>query len=108
MFRSRQYTAIASVVAALTVPAIGAAQPGPASIGTTAGGKPADVKRQADAPSRTRAEVSAEVQRAMRDGTWRSSTSNRGWIGPAADDKRATNRLQDNAVRPQAAASKSP
>lgn len=41
--------------------------------------KPADdTVHRADAP-RTRDEVSAEVERAMRDGNWRCLTNNRGW-----------------------------
>lgn len=108
MFKSRQSTAIAAVVAALAVPAFAAAQPGPTSIEATAGSSPANVRPQAEAVSRTRAEVSAEVQRAMRDGTWRRATGNRSWPGQAADDQRASNRPQGGAVRPQAAASTVP
>ncbi len=35
----------------------------------------------------TRAQVSAEVQRAMRDGTWRCATNNRGWCGITPADQ---------------------
>lgn len=33
-----------------------------------------------------RAQVRAEVYRAMRDGTWRCATSNRGWCGTTPQD----------------------
>lgn len=35
---------------------------------------------------RTRAQVTAEVERAMRDGTWRCATTNRGWCGTTPQD----------------------
>ncbi len=36
--------------------------------------------------ARTREQVAAEVYRAMRDGTWRCATSNRGWCGTTPRD----------------------
>lgn len=34
----------------------------------------------------TRAQVRAEAYRAMRDGTWRCATTNRGWCGTTPQD----------------------
>ena len=36
--------------------------------------------------ARTRDQVAAEVYRAMRDGTWRCATNNRGWCGTTPQD----------------------
>ncbi|MBL8307603.1 MAG: hypothetical protein JNM33_12975 [Rubrivivax sp.] len=63
------------------------AQGAPAGANTTEPARPAAL---------TREQVRAEVEKAMRDGTWRCRTSNRGWcsnepvatVKPGADKRR--------------------
>lgn len=70
---------IALAAAVVLSPASGSAQGAP-----SASKAPAPA---AATPALTRGEVSAEVQRAMRDGTWRCATNNRGWCGITRADQ---------------------
>ena len=72
--------AIAAALTALAIAPQRAQAQSPASSQRPAASAPA-------AAPLTRAEVSAEVQRAMRDGTWRCATNNRGWCGITPSDQ---------------------
>ena len=74
-----------AIAAALTALAVA---PKGAQAQTSASGQRPAASAAAAVPL-TRAEVSAEVQRAMRDGTWRCATNNRGWCGITPDDQGA-------------------
>ncbi len=64
-------TGVIALVAAFVPPVLAQAQKAP--------GQSAQLPAADNEPRLTREQVSRETERAMRDGTWRCRTSNRGW-----------------------------
>jgi hypothetical protein len=78
---SRSNLLAASLLVLTAVSSVQAQSPAPTAA------KPVDPPPTTAAGSpRTRAQVTAEVERAMRDGTWRCATTNRGWCGTTPQD----------------------
>lgn len=91
MLTTKAFLSHVAVAAALTAPMFALAQ---ATTPQTPQGSSAASADQSRPTALTREQVRLEVERAMRDGTWRCRTSNRGWcsneaqVPPQADMSR--------------------
>ncbi len=91
MFSTKAFLSHVAVAAALTTPLFAQAQ---STTPQTPQGSSAASADQSRTVALTREQVRLEVERAMRDGTWRCRTSSRGWcsneaqVPPQADTSR--------------------